>query len=889
MAEFRLPEGRYLSCNVMVKPGSGGQTRAMLQRNRIFHEEAGVSPAILAFDPATDYAERRQALIDDDLITADMCLLNMYDYYHAGSAVLDDPLGEKLAGISGHATSVEHYPDGSPFRTVYADRLSGQPVGYDYHRIDGTVFARTVARGGKLTMGGPRVRLVNPGGEVARAFSTLSEWYRHWMQELTAGDQRVFAFVDSRFVLPHLVPMRSRRFYMIYVLHNIHVRGERHWNSDIPPVYQNVFKRIRHLDALVTLTARQGEDLAQRFGATNNLFVVPNPIRSPVPPDPPLRRDPHRLAAVGRLGGQKGFGDAIQAMAIIRDRVPTARLDIYGEGNQREALTDLIARLDLAEAVTLHGHVVGARDRLWTAAALLMPSRFEGYPLASLESLAHGCPVIAYDIKYGPREQISPGVDGFLVPPRDFHTLARRAIEVLTEPDLAARLSAGALRKAELHGPAAFLADWREVLEGVLALRDSRTQIRDVSLDVRGLGGRRSPEALFRWLASLPPTRRTVASAPPTQVTFTATLRVDGRSAKATLHQAVISLDAISKVDGAVTAVPLNVRLTRDSLFRLSSTFDPADVLARLGPLATSLELRLRLTWQNSSWETFLTPAAGGLRAKVPTGRTTKRHLMGGGDRLSTIPALRLQSATLRGLERRFSAVLERQVIRRLLADLPNPSRHRLSQWVRKAAAVGKSKSFRVLDAGAGRAPYRHLFDHVTYETADFVQVSRKKYTEIDHVCDLTKIPVPDETYDLVLSTQVLEHVPEPVAVLREFHRVLKPGGQAWLSAPLFYAEHEKPFDFHRYTQFSWRWMAADSGFRVEVLDWLEGYYGTLAYQASMGAHVLPGRWVLWRVVLALLARHMTKAEMRRKIKVGMPKNYCVVLVKEPAATAPGT
>ena len=385
MAEFRLPEGRYLSCNVMVKPGSGGQTRAMLQRNRIFHEEAGVSPAILAFDPATDYAERRQALIDDDLITADMCLLNMYDYYHAGSDVLDDPLGEQLAGLTGYATSVEHYPDGSPFRTVYADRLSGQPVGHDYHRVDGSVFARP--HHGRRTArqaGEPRRR---GGASLLDAVGVVSALDA----ELTAGDQRVFAFVDSRFVLPHVVPMRSRRFYMIYVLHNIHVRGERHWNSEIPPVYQNVFKRIQHLDALVTLTARQGEDLAQRFGATNNLFVVPNPIRPPVPPDPPSPRDPHRLAAVGRLGGQKNFGHAIQAMAIIRDRVPSARLDIYGEGNQREALTDLIARLDLAEAVTLHGHVVGAQDKLWTATALLMPSRFEGYPLASLESLAHGC------------------------------------------------------------------------------------------------------------------------------------------------------------------------------------------------------------------------------------------------------------------------------------------------------------------------------------------------------------------------------------------------------------------------------------------------------------------------------------------------------------------
>jgi SAM-dependent methyltransferase len=185
-----------------------------------------------------------------------------------------------------------------------------------------------------------------------------------------------------------------------------------------------------------------------------------------------------------------------------------------------------------------------------------------------------------------------------------------------------------------------------------------------------------------------------------------------------------------------------------------------------------------------------------------------------------------------------------------------------------------------VLDAGAGKAPFRRLFDHLTYETADFGQVAKKAYAPIDYRCDLTAIPVPDSTYDLVLCTQVMEHVPDPLAVLREFHRVLKPGGQAWLTAPLFFAEHEKPFDFHRFTQFAWRRMARETGFTIKEITWLEGYYGTLAYQARMAAQSLPNRWILWRVLLALLARTMTHAEMKKKVQVGMPKNYRVIFVK---------
>lgn len=228
----------------------------------------------------------------------------------------------------------------------------------------------------------------------------------------------------------------------------------------------------------------------------------------------------------------------------------------------------------------------------------------------------------------------------------------------------------------------------------------------------------------------------------------------------------------------------------------------------------------------------------------------------------------------------RVAKRVDRVVIRPLLTGLPQPSRYRLRKFVAKAAAEGAGQEFRVLDAGAGKAPYRALFKHVTYETADFAQLPNKKYTPLDHVCDLTAIPVPDATYDLVLCTQVMEHLPEPLAVLREFHRILKPGGKAFLSAPLFYAEHEVPYDFHRYTQFAWKRMAAEAGFTIEELAWLEGYYGTLAYQTSMGARSLPPRWLVWRILLALLARQLTHAEMKHKLHAGMPKNYRVIMVK---------
>lgn len=121
--------------------------------------------------------------------------------------------------------------------------------------------------------------------------------------------------------------------------------------------------------------------------------------------------------------------------------------------------------------------------------------------------------------------------------------------------------------------------------------------------------------------------------------------------------------------------------------------------------------------------------------------------------------------------------------IKKLL--LFNSSRYRLMQEVASFAALVPDGAL-ILDAGSGDAPYKDLFRHVQYESADFQKVN-KTYAPTTYICDLKNIPVENCRYDFIIFNQVMEHLPEPQTVLSELYRVLKVGGKIMYSGPLFY------------------------------------------------------------------------------------------------------
>lgn len=191
----------------------------------------------------------------------------------------------------------------------------------------------------------------------------------------------------------------------------------------------------------------------ERHGCPVRL-TIPNGV---APPPPPMTADEvrerfglppgrHLLVSMGRLTAQKRHDRSIRALAEL----PGTDLLILGEGEDRPALEALVRDLTLEDRVHLPGNVPDARRAVGGADAVVMTSDEEGLPLALVESMMSGTPIVATRVR-GIAELLVDGATALLVPPADGAALVSALRRVLEEPDLARRLGAAAVRESAAY------------------------------------------------------------------------------------------------------------------------------------------------------------------------------------------------------------------------------------------------------------------------------------------------------------------------------------------------------------------------------------------------------------------------------------------------------
>ena len=190
--------------------------------------------------------------------------------------------------------------------------------------------------------------------------------------------------------------------------------------------------------------------------------------------------------------------------------------------------------------------------------------------------------------------------------------------------------------------------------------------------------------------------------------------------------------------------------------------------------------------------------------------------------------------------------------------------------------AVKKYAGEKILDIGCGNKPYQEMFQGITkeYVGCDVVQSDQKK---VDVICEATKIPLPDSSFDTVFSTQVIEHVEDHQALVKEAFRLLKPGGHFIVSGPMYWHLHEEPYDYFRFTKHGFRYILEKN--RFIVMDVLSNG-GKWALLGQVIIHTMPARLVRLRLYRVFVNRIFSYLD-RKYYNDFNTMNYVVVGKKE--------
>ncbi|MDJ0741339.1 MAG: glycosyltransferase [Gammaproteobacteria bacterium] len=513
-----MPVVRFLNRHLGQK--RSGIENAALLRIRAFETELGIVPQYLTVDYDPGFALTRAELIAAGHVSRQVVFQNLYDHFqeidtHGNDDVRvefprnDDwtyvPVPDthdlkvygrnqrllmyvKCSSRNGSVDYINHFHDGRKWRRdtytpqgllsriQYRDIETGEFVNEHYLRPDGSValIQLFTNQDGRRTLS--RVSLMNRDGYCVEDFTSQQDLIAFWLDQLTTDPDTHYVLVSDR-NQPYYRPLKNLKMLpgkdnvsVVSIIHSVHVKDALDIHSSRTKfTYAEVLDDIRAPDAVVVGTPSQRRDILRRYG-NGNLHVIPHAYSQATAPRNLGfgQRNRKEVVCLGRYQAEKNQQVAIRAFASVVRAVPDATLQLYGAGSQKSALIDLVASLGLQDSVFVNDYASDVTAIYRAAGLSILTSKEEGYPLVLVESLSQGCPVVAFDVNYGPSDLIEHGESGFLVPPGDEQVLAQRICEVLENPGLHERMSANALASSRAFGVDVVADRWKRLIGGLV-------------------------------------------------------------------------------------------------------------------------------------------------------------------------------------------------------------------------------------------------------------------------------------------------------------------------------------------------------------------------------------------------------------------------------------
>lgn len=238
-----------------------------------------------------------------------------------------------------------------------------------------------------------------------------------------------------------------------------------HYHGDMSYA-DKVTKSAKNLDALVLVSDSLRKFYKKQLANTKcKCFYVPNILDTV--PERLSKLNEKRLISVGRLSREKAYEDLLDVFQVIHTQEPSWRLDIIGDGAQKNLLGDRIFAEGWTDCVKLHGFQdkTYINNLLSKSSIYLMSSITESFGIVLIEAMSHGLPCVAFDSAEGATELIENGKNGFLISYRNKEEYAKKVIELIQDKKERTQLGKNGRETSLRFTSDKVKRDWMKVLK----------------------------------------------------------------------------------------------------------------------------------------------------------------------------------------------------------------------------------------------------------------------------------------------------------------------------------------------------------------------------------------------------------------------------------------
>ncbi|MFZ2352274.1 accessory Sec system glycosyltransferase Asp1 [Paucilactobacillus nenjiangensis] len=340
-----------------------------------------------------------------------------------------------------------------------------------YYRPDGTRYMeRHYIKSTANTPINSLNRLIDYRGKD-RFFNTIDDLFAFFLNELNMANDENNVFIADRPAMANQPVMqitsKAKKYLWIPMDH------VRDGQDEVIGAYDGSYavpftpEGLKKLTGVIVMTNAQRENLQTRLPKfKNKIYTISGTIAEEHQPVKLNARQHGSLLYVGRLGNDKQIDQLLQAYKLIHEAVPETNIDVYGYGSKPDMEKFEQQVIDLKiddDSVNFKGYQPNVENVYDSAQLMLDLGKRDGQPLAMMEGLSHGVPVVSYAYNYGPAEMIDDGQNGRLIEANNISAIAQAAIEILQDDTQWQKMSDAAYANSTAFSPEKVWKQWEQI------------------------------------------------------------------------------------------------------------------------------------------------------------------------------------------------------------------------------------------------------------------------------------------------------------------------------------------------------------------------------------------------------------------------------------------